>query len=335
MLKHYTIPIFVPELACPHQCIFCDQRKIVSQEEVPTIKEIQDKITSFLETIPLKKSRVEIGFFGGSFTGIPKEQMIGYLEAASAFVKGPRVEGIRISTRPDYIDEEILAILKKYKVRAIELGAQSLDKKVLKKSGRGHSIEDVERASKMIKDAGFELGLQMMIGLPHDTKEKALDTAKQFAELEADNTRIYPTLVIKGTQLEKMYANGKYKPLIMNEAIIWAKDLYLFFEAMKIKVLRIGLHPSEELSPTHSLVAGPFHPQFKELVMTEIWKEYLFDNIEFKEDKAIIIYVPHNQLNYAIGHKKINVNLLKNHFNSVVIKADVKLIDRRFYVDYY
>lgn len=335
MLKHYTIPIFVPELACPHQCVFCDQRKISGQEDIPSIADIQNKIESHLKTIPEKRSRVEIGFFGGSFTGIPRDQMIEYLSAASEFVKGRRVEGIRLSTRPDYINEEILEILKKHKVTTIELGAQSLDEEVLAKSGRGHTIEDVEKAAKMIKDAGFNLGLQMMIGLPHDTKEKAMHTAKRIMELGADNTRIYPTLVIKGTQLENLYNDGKYVPMRMTEAILWTKDLYLYFEKTNVDVIRIGLHPSEELDSEHSLVGGPYHPSFKELVMTEIWKEHLFEEIEFKPDHAIIIYVPHEQLNFAIGHKKENTNLLKNHFTSVKIKTDIKLIKRAFYVDYY
>jgi len=335
MLKHYNIPIFVPELACPHQCIFCDQRKISGQQDIPSTIDIQKKINSYLETIPIKRSRVEIAFFGGSFTGIPKDLMIEYLSAAAEFVKGRRVEGIRISTRPDYIDKDILKILKKYKVKTIELGAQSLDEEVLAKSGRGHTVEDVERASKMIKEAGFNLGLQMMIGLPHDTKEKAMYTAQRILELGADNTRIYPTLVIKGTQLEKMYLDNKYTPMRMTEAILWVKDLYLFFEKTNIDVIRIGLHPSEELDSEHSLVGGPYHPSFKELVMTEIWKEHLFDHIDFKKENAIIIYVPHEQLNFAIGHKKENVNLLKNHYSSVKIKTDIKLIKRAFYVDYY
>lgn len=335
MLKHYTIPIFVPELACPHQCVFCDQRRIIGQEDIPSIQDIRDKITSYLETFPEKRCRIEIGFFGGSFTGIPKEQMKEYLAAASDYVDGERVKGIRISTRPDYIDKDILKILKTYHVQTIELGAQSMDKLVLAKSGRGHSAKDVEVASKMITEAGFELGLQMMIGLPKDTKEKSMQTAQQFVTLGAKNTRIYPTLIIKGTQLEKMYQQGQYTPLTMNEAILWAKDILLFFEKENVNVIRIGLHPSEELDSEHSLIAGPFHPQFKELVLTEIWKELLFDNLDFNKDNSIIIYVPLKQVNYAIGYKKTNINLLKNHFNSVIIKTDQKLINRTFYVDYY
>lgn len=335
MLKHYTIPIFIPELACPHQCVFCDQRKISGQQEIPDIKKIKDKIESHLNTIPEKRSRVEIGFFGGSFTGLPLDQQEMYLKTAAEYVKGRRVEGIRLSTRPDYINEEILDLLKENKVIAIELGAQSMDETVLAKSGRGHTVEDIEKASKLIIDYGFELGLQMMIGLPGDTLEKAKFTAQRIVELGAKNTRIYPTLVIKGTQLEHMHQSGSYKAMRLTEAILWTKDLYLHFEANNIKMIKIGLHPSEELSPDHSLVAGPYHQSFRELVMTEIWKEHLFDKIEFQPEKSIMIYVPLEQLNYAIGHKSENVKLLKNHFSSVKIKSDVKLINRAFYVDYY
>lgn len=335
MLKHYTIPIFIPELACPHQCVFCDQRKISGQEQIPNIEEVQNKIKSYLETIPKKRSRVEIGFFGGSFTGIPIEQQEDYLKAAFDFIDERRVESIRISTRPDYINDEVLALLKKYGVRTIELGAQSMDEGVLIKSGRGHTVADVENASKMIKEAGFDLGLQMMIGLPGDTREKAMNTAKKIKELGASNTRIYPTLVIKGTQLERLHQIGDYIPMRMTEAILWVKDLYMYFEENNVNVIRIGLHPSVELSADHSLVGGPYHPSFKELVMTEIWKEHLFELIEFKPEQAIIIYVPHEQLNFAIGHKSENIELLENHFKSVKIKSDVKLIKRAFYVDYY
>ncbi len=335
MLKHYNIPIFIPEMACPHQCVFCDQKKISGQQHIPDIQAVKDKIESYLETIPAKRSRVEIAFFGGSFTGIPIDIQKAYLETAAKYVNGSRVEGIRLSTRPDYINEDILNLLKKYKVKTIELGAQTLDEEVLAKSGRGHNIEDVENASKMIIEAGFELGLQMMIGLPGDTREKALHTAKRIIELGAKNTRIYPCLVIKGTQLEGLMEMGKYTPMRLTEAILWVKDLYLLFEEANVNVIRIGLHPSEELDPNHSLVGGPYHPSFKELVMTEIWKEHLFERIEFKPDKAIIIYVPHDQLNFAIGHKSENSQLLSNHFLSVKIKTDVKLIKRAFYVDYY
>jgi len=333
--KHYTIPIFIPELACPHQCVFCDQRKISGQQEIPSVDDIQKKIKTYLDTIPKKRDCVEIGFFGGSFTGIPYEQQKEYLETASAFVKINKVDSIRLSTRPDYIDETILALLKENYVETIELGAQSMDDIVLLKSGRGHSVKDVETASEMILNAGFKLGLQMMIGLPGDTREKALNTAHKIASLGADNTRIYPTLVIKGTQLEQLYLQGKYQAMELQEAVSWSKDLLLFFEEANVNVIRLGLHPSEELNSDHSLVAGPYHPSFKELVMTEIWEKHLFDHIEIKPFKSIIIYVAQDQLNFAIGHKKANTKLLEKHFVSVKIKPDLKLINRTFYVDYY
>ena len=335
MLKHYNIPIFIPELACPHQCIFCDQRKISGQQEIPNITEVKEKIENYLTTIPIKNSYVEIGFFGGSFTGIPLEQQKSYLEAAAFYVKNDRVKALRISTRPDYIDKNILNLLKENNVETIELGAQSLDEEVLLKSGRGHTVKDVEKASKLIKKEGFKLGLQMMIGLPSDTKEKALYTAKRIVELGADNTRIYPTLVIKGTVLEQQFSKKIYAPLSLPEAVQWSKDIYQYFEKYNVTVIRVGLHPSKELNTEQSLISGPYHPSFKELVLTEIWKNHLMENINFKANKSIIIYVPDKQINYAIGYQASNKNKLKNHFNSVVIKADPKLNKRSFYVDYY
>ncbi len=335
MLKHYNIPIFIPEMACPHQCIFCDQRKISGQQDIPTIAEVKQKIENYLATIPLKNSHIEIGFFGGSFTGIPMKQQKEYLQAAAYYVINDRVKSIRISTRPDYIDKDILNLLKENHVETIELGAQSLDEEVLLRSGRGHGVNDIENAAELIKTKGFKLGLQMMIGLPYDTKEKALYTAKRIVELGADNTRIYPTLVIKGTVLEQQFVKNTYAPLSLVEAVQWSRDIYQYFEKHDVKVIRIGLHPSKELNSEHSLIAGPYHPSFKELVLTEIWKKHLFENINFKSNKSIIIYVPDKQINYAIGHQATNKNMLKNHFNSVVIKTDTKLNKRTFYVDYY
>jgi histone acetyltransferase (RNA polymerase elongator complex component) len=335
MVKHYTIPIFIPELACPHQCIFCDQRKISGQNQIPTINDVRKKIETYLITIPRVSSRVEIGFFGGSFTGLPIDIQKKYLEVAKAFVEDGRVKGIRLSTRPDYISMEVLELLKKNKVVSIELGAQSMDAGVLAKSGRGHRVEDTEKASKLIIDYGFELVLQMMIGLPGDSLEKAKYTAKRIVDLGAKATRIYPTLVVEGTQLEQMYRRGTYQPLEINTAIEWVKALVLFFETNQVNIIKMGLHPSEELSFSHSLVAGPYHPSFRELVMTKIWKETFEDAFNNKKGNSLLVYVPPAQLNFAIGYKSENLQCLKSRFRQVKIKSDSKLINRNFYVDYY
>ncbi|WP_372795493.1 elongator complex protein 3, partial [Lutibacter sp.] len=245
-MKHCNIPIFIPELACPHQCVFCDQEKISATFTVPKPNEIIEIIDSYLKTIP-KNREINIAFFGGSFTGIPRAEMIAYLKEAYKYIQSGKVQGIRLSTRPDYISEELLDILVQYGVTAIELGAQSTNDKVLVKSGRGHKFGVIKKAAKLIKERNIELGLQMMLGLPYDTLELSIQTAKDIVSLKADSTRIYPTVVVKGTVLEKMYNNGDYKVLSLNDAIIWSKEVLKIFNKTSIKVLRVGLHPSEEL----------------------------------------------------------------------------------------
>ena len=230
--------------------------------------------------------------------------MIGYLKVAYPYVQTGKVQGIRISTKPDCITNPILTILEQYGVTAIELGAQSTNDKVLVKSGRGHKFDAIENAAKLIRSRNFELGLQMMLGLPYDTLELSLQTARDIVRLKADTTRIYPTIVVKGTVLEKMYEKGTYQVLSMEDALSWSKEVLKIFNAAKVKVLRVGLHPSEELALGKSLVAGPIHPSFKEMVLSELWSDVLHAT-QLQKGKSMI-YVAKNQLNYAIGYQGKN-----------------------------
>lgn len=292
------------------------------------------QVAAYLETFPKVERHVEIAFFGGNFTGLPHNDQEAYLKAASKWVKNGDVNGIRLSTRPDYITPEVLKLLKKHGVSSVELGAQSLDEEVLRLAGRGHSAKQVEDASKMLLEAGFVLGLQMMTGLPGDTLERTLYTARRIKELGASETRIYPTLVIRGTQLEKLYNAGSYRPLSMEETIEHCKQLVLYFEENKIKILRLGLHPSEGLSNGSELVAGPFHPALKELVNTAIWKDLFRESVKDKKGKCLIIKVSPNELNAAIGHKSQNKKWLLEHYERVDFETDPKLKGRAFYADY-
>ncbi len=314
--KHCNIPIFIPELACPHRCIFCDQNKISGSVTVTQPYEISQIIENYLRTIPKNRDK-EIAFFGGSFTGIQYSLQEEYLREAYKFVKNKSVSGIRLSTRPDYIDDKILSLLKKYGVTTVELGAQSTDDYVLKKSGRGHNYEDIKRASKLILSFDIKLGLQMMIGLPEDTLQKSIKTAIDIVSLNAESTRIYPTLVVKGTLLETLFKQGKYKPLYLNEATIWTKEVIKIFDKNNINVIRVGLHPSEELNFGKSLIAGPYHHSFRELVNTEIWHDIIMEQLEGITNNEIYINVNNKQLNYAIGYKKRNINLLLKNGNKV------------------
>jgi radical SAM enzyme (TIGR01210 family) len=327
-MKHYNIPIFIPEIACPHRCVFCNQQKISGYSSAPSLDEIETIISNHIKTIDVENSEVQIGFFGGSFTGINFELQESYLQIAHKYLKKFNLSGIRISTRPDYIDEEILRNLKKYGVNSIELGAQSLDEEILIKSGRGHSLQHIENAAELIKKYDFELGLQMMLGLPGDTLEKSIKTAKRIVELKADNTRIYPTLVIEDTALAKMYKNHSYMPLTLEEAVDWSKEVLKIFEKNNVKVLRTGLHPSEEFEDGKSLLAGPYHPAFKEMVLTELWGDEL-EKININQ-RCVEIFVNPKQVNYAIGFKKKNKVKLLKRFETIKFTPDARITDRDF-----
>lgn len=332
MLKHYTIPIFIPELACPFQCVFCNQKKISGQQHIPDVNEIKLTIQAHLSSFKRVDRVVEVGFFGGSFTGIPIEDQARYLGIVQPFIDLDEIKGIRLSTRPDYISEEILGELKKYRVTTIELGAQSMDDEVLKKSFRGHTSKQTEQAANKILENGFELGLQMMIGLPDDTLEKSIITAKRIIELGATNTRIYPAVVIKGTAMHTWFDAGKYTPLTLEEAVKWTSLILPLFEDSGVKVLRVGLHPSEGLLLGHELVAGPFHQSFKELVLTEIWKQSLSALLSKEEGKILTVYVPPKELNYAIGYGAKNREMLLQKFDTVSFVVQSSLKGRNFEV---
>lgn len=308
-MKHYNIPIFIPELACPNRCIYCNQRHISGQLQAVKPEEIKQIIEQHLATF-IRPSEVELAFFGGSFTGIDEKDMLTYLQIVQPYIEQGEIKSIRISTRPDYINEKILDILQQYNVKDIELGAQSLNEEVLAFAKRGHTVRDVENASQLIKSYGFSLGLQMMIGLPLDTVEKSKETAKKILKLGAESTRIYPTLVINNTDLADLYRQNKYKALSLEEAVDWTAEIYKIFSQSSIKILRVGLHPSEALINGTELLAGPFHVSFKELVLTKIWQEK-FEKLPINT-KTILVNP--KEINYAIGYNSKNKQLLQKKF---------------------
>ena len=311
---------------------FCNQRKISGHQKSPSLIEVKKIIEEHLATIPKEDSHIEIGFFGGNFTGIEKQEQENYLKVVQPYFEKGIVKGIRLSTRPDYINQEILNLLKRHKVSTIELGAQSMDEDVLLKSGRGHTAYDVEEASKLIRENGFSLGLQMMIGLPGDSLEKSINTAKKIIELKADNTRIYPTLIIKGTKLEELYNEGLYKALSVDEAVKWSKELFLIFEKANVNIIRTGLHPSEGILGD-DFIAGPFHQSFKELVLTEIWNDLFRQRFKTISGNELIMRVSQSQLNYAIGYKGKNKVYLQKLFNKVEFKTDISIFGRKLIIE--
>ncbi len=262
-MKKGNISIFVPHLGCPQQCSFCNQKTITGKQSQPSAEDVKSAVATALKR---KGYEYEIAFFGGSFTAIDRKYMLSLLTAAAECVDGDRVKGIRISTRPDFIDGEILDILKKNKVTSIELGAQSMDDEVLKANLRGHTSADVENAARLIKEYGFELGLQMMTGLYLDTDEKALKTAEKLIALEPDTVRIYPTVVLKGTYLAELFDKEIYSPQTVDDAAALCTKLLPMFEGAGIKVIRLGLHASDEIK--RNMVAGAYHEAFGEIVQS-------------------------------------------------------------------
>ncbi|MDR3046437.1 MAG: radical SAM protein [Bacteroidales bacterium] len=334
MKRFYTIPIFIPEKACPHRCIYCNQYNISDCKDSQTMNEVKNTIEKYLKTFP-KNGIKKIGFFGGNFTGMTIIEQNQYLDMALPYIKAGAIDTIQLSTRPDYISNEILVNLKEHHIETIELGAQSLDPEVLAFSRRGHTLDNIRESSAQILSFGFHLGLQMMIGLPKDSIEKCMFTASQIVELGAHCTRIYPTLVIKNTDLEKLYKTGKYYPLTLDESILWSKKLFSYFIQNEVTILRMGLHPSEGLLSGENLVAGPFHVSYKELVLSSLWQDYINEQIQNQKGDNIIIYSSPKSINYAVGYNASNKKMLLEKFKTVVFKQAQLLTEHECKIDIY
>lgn len=331
MKRQYIIPIFVPHLGCPNDCTFCNQRKISGQMKNVTENDVRDTIEFYLNNFKEKNAYKEVAFYGGSFTGIDPELQEKLLSAAYEYIKEKKIDGIRISTRPDYIDKTVLKRLKKYKVRTIELGVQSTNNYILENCKRGHTFEDVVKASKLIRRYRFNLGHQMMIGLPESTELDDINTANDLIKLKPKMVRIYPVLVIKGTELEKQYNSGEYVPLTVDQAVERCKELCYLFGKKKINVIRIGLQNTDTIcSPTNNgseVVAGPYHETFRQLVESSIYYDTIVAQIKKLNTRAkeVEITVNPQNVNNVIGYKKQNIQKLKEMYDvDVVVKQDIK-----------
>ena len=331
MKKQYIIPIFVPHLGCPNDCTFCNQKSISGQLKKVTENDVRETIEYYLNSFKEKDAYKEVAFFGGSFTGIDVEEQEMLLGAAYDYIKEKKIDGIRISTRPDYIDKYTLKRLKKYKVKTIELGVQSTNDYILENCRRGHTFEDVKKASKLIKRYGFTLGHQMMVGLPESTELDELNTAKDLIKLKPSIVRIYPVLVIKGTKLEEQYNKGEYEPLELNQAVERCKELSYLFGKKKIKVIRIGLQNSDTIcnpdNQTSEVVAGPYHDTFRQLVEASIYYDTIVNKIKkynVKVKEVQVITHPQNVSN-IVGYKRENIEKLKNIYDvDLTILQDIK-----------
>ena len=332
MKKQYIIPIFVPHLGCPNECTFCNQRKISGQMKNITENDVRETIEYYLNNFKEKDIYKEVAFFGGSFTGIEEELQEKLLSTAYEYIKDKKIDGIRVSTRPDYINKQILKRLKKYKVKTIELGVQTTNDYILKRCKRGHTYEDVKKASKLIRWYGFTLGHQMMVGLPDSTELDELNTARDLIKLKPKIVRIYPVLVIKGTELEQEYNENKYEPLELGQAVERCKQLCYLFRRKNINVIRIGLQNTDTISSPDNIgsevVAGPYHETFRQLVESSMYYDNIIDKmkkINTKVKEIEIVVNPQN-VNNVIGYKKSNIQKIKDMYDvDVVVKQDIKM----------
>lgn len=301
--KHYNIPVFISHFGCPNACVFCNQKKINGRETDVTLEDLDKIITEYLEILP-EDSYKEVAFFGGTFTGISMEKQKEYLEGVKKYLDKGLVQGIRLSTRPDYINKEVMEQLKKYNVTSIELGVQSFDEDVLKKSARYYPIQMVYDACEMIKSYEIDLGIQLMPGLPGSDFETDFESAKKAVELKPQNARVYPTLIIKDTEMEKMYERGEYEVFSLEEAVKRCRKICALLEVNGINIIRVGLQPSEDLRNGGVSVEGAFHPAFRELVDGEIYFNFL-EKIKEREGE-LSIKAHEKNISKIVGIKKKN-----------------------------
>ncbi len=314
-MRKYNLPVFIPHRGCPHDCAFCSQRKITGVETEVTPGQVREMVKSFLQTIDTENSSIEVAFFGGSFTGLEFKTQEEFLKVAAEFY--PIVSGVRLSTRPDYINDEILTLLKKYGVTTIELGVQSSDDEVLRLNNRGHDFASVKKASQMIKDHGIALGHQMMLGMYGSTPEKDIKTVSDIIALNPSCIRIYPVITFKGTAIEDYFNKGEYVPYTVEIAASIAKDAVISFRNAGIEVIRLGLHSSEDFQDGETVVSGPYHPAFGEVVESLILRDRI--EKEFLKSGQIngefVYYCKPQQISQAVGHKRMNCVYFEEKYN--------------------
>jgi histone acetyltransferase (RNA polymerase elongator complex component) len=318
------IPFFIPHSGCPHQCVFCNQKNITGNQSPVDPAAIPQKISEYFQTNKSNEP-AEVAFYGGTFTALLPDLQRAYLSQVQPFVQSGRIKHIRVSTRPDYVDREILAVLKKHRVLVVELGVQSMCDDVLARAGRGHTSADTVRAATLLRELGFKTGFQIMPGLPGDSSDTIRSTVEKVIELRPEFVRIYPALVIKETPLEKLYRKGLYEPLTLDQAIAVCKDAFMKFEQAGINIIRMGLQPTEELEKPGTILAGPYHPAFRQLVESSILLNAMRFQLNTRNARtgSAVFHIHPRDMSAAVGQHHANIEQLKKEFRL----ADVTLIE--------
>ena len=300
------LPIFIPHAGCPHQCVFCNQKTISGQKNAAE-SGAREQIARWLQWLRPSLEN-EAAFYGGSFTALDSDLQERLLLLTDELIERGIIGSVRLSTRPDYIDDKKLELLRKHNVRLVELGVQSLDDRVLEAAGRGHTAADVVQAMKRLRAYDFKTGLQLMVGMPLQSFSSLQDTVAQVIKLQPDIARIYPLLVIKGTPLAESWAKGEFQPLSLEEAVRQSAWVYDELMTNGIKVIRVGLQPDDELCASGNILAGPFHPSMGELVQSFLLRERLTDKLlAVKGAKRIVISCPAKMESKLRGMKNSNI----------------------------
>ncbi len=324
-VKPFIIPVFIPHAGCPHQCVFCNQKAITQSEvHAPSTAQIEASIRSYLKYLMPNRKPVQIAFFGGNFLGIDHREIIRLLNVATQFVQDGIVDGIRFSTRPDTITKDRLEILHGFPVSTIEIGAQSMNDAVLAICRRGHTAVHTACAAQLAKAGGYEVGIQMMVGLPGDDDAGAISTGRRIAALRPDFVRIYPAVVLEHSPLANWHRMGQYTPLSLSAGVSLVKMLYLMFQERNIAVIRMGLQATTDLQNESILLAGPFHPAFGHLVMAEIYRDRVIELLKASSSimEAVTLCVNPKRISTMRGLKNENIHYLKNRFH--IRRIDVK-----------
>lgn len=319
--RESIIPVFVPHLGCPNDCVFCNQRRISGSTEPAAAADV-DKAIEQAAALPHTGAKRQLAFYGGSFTAIPVPQQTALLAAAKRHLDAGEIDAVRLSTRPDAIDGAVLVRLREYGVETVELGAQSMCDEVLALSGRGHTAADVENASRAIRAAGFRLILQMMTGLPGDTPERCVETARRIIALEPDGVRIYPTVIVRDTALYDLWQTGRYKEHTVEDAVEYCARIVPMFESAGIPIIRLGLNPTEELSGG-AAAGGAYHPALGELVRSRIMRagaEALLAEENIAPRSAVTLGVNAAKLSQMIGQHRRNIDYLTARFQLKSLK---------------
>ncbi|MBW2120660.1 MAG: radical SAM protein [Deltaproteobacteria bacterium] len=315
--RRLIIPIFITHQGCPHRCVFCNQEIATGRSAgLPSVGHVRDRIVSFLGTMEGRRERREVAFYGGTFTALPRDEQETLLRGVSPFIRGNKVDALRISTRPDAIEREGLELLSSYHVETVEVGAQSMVDEILSKSRRGHTRKDVEQSVDLLRRGGFEVGIQIMLGLPGEDIELFLMTVRRVVDLNPDFVRIYPLLVMKGSPLEGLHRRGLYEPLSLVEAVEWAKEGMKLFEKAEIPVIRVGLQATDRLGAPGTVLAGPYHPGFRSLVESSIFYDMASRLVEegSGEGDSVRFFVSPGDRSYLTGEKRENLSRLKKTY---------------------